>query len=206
MGKKRVAKAKKSPPAPTRPRRKGKRPAPPRPVGEAERIAERRLRSMQLRKAGLYYKAIAKQLTEDRAKAYATLHDVSIERARKKVLGVSARTAWDDVNAELAELRQETETERESMVALENARIDMVYQKALKEFVSNSNIEAGRLVAKMMERRAKLNGLDAPTKIAPTDPTGKYPARAGIVDVTLLSEDTLRRVLRDEKKRQDGDT
>ena len=204
MGKKRVVKAKKSPPAPTRPRRQGKRPAPPRPVGEAERIAERRLRSLQLRKAGLYYKAIAKQLTEDRAKAYATLHDVSIERARKKVLGVSVRTAWDDVNAELAELRQETETERASLVALENARIDMVYQKALKEFVSNSNIEAGRLVAKMMERRAKLNGLDAPTKIAPTDPSGEHPADTGVINVNTLSEDTLRRVLRDEKRDQDA--
>ena len=54
-----------------------------------------------------------------------------------------------------------------------------------------------------MVRRAKLNGLDAPTKIAPTDPTGEHPADTGAVDVTTLSEDTLRRVLRDEKRRQD---
>ena len=203
MARKRVAKAKTSPPAPTRPRRKGKHPLPPRPAGEAERIAERRLRSLQLRTAGLGYKAIAKQLKEDRAKAYAKLHEVSIERARKKVLNVSVRTAWDDVNAEVVELLKLTEHARANLVALENSRIDMVYQKALKEFVKNSNIEAGRLVVKMMERRAKLNGLDAPTKIAPTDPTGEHPADTGAINVNTLSEDTLRRVLRDEKRDQE---
>ena len=202
MARTRLSKAKKSPPPPTRPPRKGKRPTPPRPRGEAERIAARRLRSLQLRKAGLGYQAIAAQLKEDRAKEYAKLNDVSIERARKKVLSVSVRTAWDDVNAELTELRKNVEQERSSLVALENARIDMVYQKAMKEFLSNTNIEAGRLVVKMMERRAKLNGLDAPTKIAPTDPTGEHPADTGAIDVSTLSEDTQRRVLRDLKREQ----
>ena len=42
-----------------------------------------------------------------------------------------------------------------------------------------------------MGRRAKLNGLDAPTKIAPTDPTGEHPADTGAIDVNTLSEDTL---------------
>ena len=51
-----------------------------------------------------------------------------------------------------------------------------------------------------MGRRAKLNGLDAPTKIAPTDPTGEHSADTGAIDVSTLSEDTLRRVLRDEKE------
>ena len=51
-----------------------------------------------------------------------------------------------------------------------------------------------------MGRRAKLNGLDAPTKIAPTDPTGEHQADTGAIDVNTLSEDTLRRVLRDEKR------
>ena len=196
----RLTKAKPPPRAPTRPKRKSKRPVPPRPAGEAERIAARRLRSLQLRKAGLQYKDIAKQLKEDRAKEYAKLHEVSIERARKKVLNVSVRTAWDDVNAEVVELLKLTEHARANLVALENSRIDMVYQKALKEFVKNSNIEAGRLVVKMMERRAKLNGLDAPTKIAPTDPTGEHPADTGAINVNTLSEDTLRRVLLDEKR------
>ena len=54
-----------------------------------------------------------------------------------------------------------------------------------------------------MGRRAKLNGLDAPTKIAPTDPTGEHPGRhRGDSTSTRLSEDTLRRVLREIKSRE----
>ena len=56
---------------------------------------------------------------------------------------------------------------------------------------------AGRLALSIMGRRAKLNGLDAPTKIAPTDPTGEHQADTGAIDVSILSEDTLRRVLRE---------
>ena len=51
-----------------------------------------------------------------------------------------------------------------------------------------------------MARRAQLNGLDAPTKIAPTDPTGEHTADTAAINVNTLSEDTLRRVLRDEKR------
>ena len=46
-----------------------------------------------------------------------------------------------------------------------------------------------------MGRRAKLNGIDAPT-----DPTGEHPADTGAINVNTLSEDTLRRVLLDEKR------
>ena len=57
-----------------------------------------------------------------------------------------------------------------------------------------------------MVRRAKLNGLDAPTKIAPTDPSGERPADMGAIDVRKLSEDTLRRVYRELEREQDGDS
>ena len=63
---------------------------------------------------------------------------------------------------------------------------------------------AGRLAVTVMGRYAKLNGLDAPTKIAPTDPTGEHPADTGAIDVSTLSEETLRRVLLDEKRLQDA--
>ena len=63
---------------------------------------------------------------------------------------------------------------------------------------------AGRLAVLIMGRRAKLNGIDAPTKIAPTDPTGEHPADTAAINVNTLSEDTLRRVLRDEKREQDA--
>ena len=112
---------------------------------------------------------------------------------------VSTRTAWDDVLAEFEGLRRETEITRGDAMAMENTRLDQVFSKALSLF-SKGDVPAGRLAVAVMVRRAKLNGLDAPTKIAPTDPTGEHPADTGAIDVNTLSEDTLRRVLRDEKR------
>ena len=157
---------------------------------------------MKYRLAGASYRTIAEKLTEERAQAYANEHGVSVERAMRKITHVSVRTVWDDVTAEYEELRRETEVQRADAMALENARLDQLFSKALSLF-SKGDVSAGRLVVAVMVRRAKLNGLDAPTKIAPTDPTGEHPADSGAVDINLLSEDTLRRVLRDEKRRQE---
>ena len=129
---------------------------------------------------------------------------MSVERAMKKIPHVSKRTAWDDVTAEYEELRRETEVNRADSMALQNARLEQLYSKALSLF-SKGDVPAGRLAVTVMVRQAKLNGLDAPTKIAPTDPTGEHPADTGMRwTSTLLSEDTLRRVLRDEKREQDA--
>ena len=154
---------------------------------------------MRYRLAGATYSVIAQKLTEDRAREYADAHDISFERAMKKVKHVSTRTAWDDVLAEFEGLRLETELVRGDAMAMENARLDQLYAKALSLY-SKGSVPAGRLALSIMGRRAKLNGLDAPTKIAPPDPTGEHPADTGAIDVNTLSEDTLRRVLRDEKR------
>ena len=100
------------------------------------------------------------------------------------------------MTAEYEELRRETEVQRADSMALENARLDQLFSKALSLF-SKGDVPAGRLAVAVMGRRAKLNGLDAPTKIAPTDPTGEQQADTGAIDVSILSEDTLRRVLRE---------
>ena len=154
---------------------------------------------MKYRLAGASYRTIAEKLTEERAQAYADEHGVSVERAMKKITHVSVRTVWDDVTAEYEELRRETEVNRADSMALENARLDQLFSKALSLY-SKGSVPAGRLALSIMGRRAKLNGLDAPTKIAPTDPTGEHPADTGAIDVNTLSEDTLRRVLLDEKR------
>ena len=187
------------PRSPARKRKPGSKPVSPRPKGEAERLAVRRRDAMKYRLAGASYRAIAEKLTEDRAQAYADEHGVSFERAMKKIPHVSKRTAWDDVTAELEELRRETEVQRADLMALENARLDQVFSKALSLY-SKGDVPAGRLALAAMARRAQLNGLDAPTKIAPTDPTGEHTADTAAINVNTLSEDTLRRVLRDEKR------
>ena len=190
---------------PSRKRKPSVRPVPPRPKGELERLAVRRLAAMRYRLAGATYSVIAEKLTEDRAREYADAKGISIDRAMKKIKHVSTRTAWDDVTAEMEDLRRETEVQRADLMALENARLDQLFSKSLSLF-SKGSVPAGRLAVLIMGRRAKLNGLDAPTKIAPTDPTGEHPADTGAIDVSTLSEDTLRRVLRDEKRQQDADT
>ena len=61
---------------------------------------------MKYRLAGASYRTIAEKLTEERAQAYADERGVSFERAMRKITHVSKRTAWDDVTAELEELRR----------------------------------------------------------------------------------------------------
>ena len=79
---------------------------------------------MRYRLAGATYSAIAEKLTEDRAREYADAKGISIDRAMKKIKHVSTRTAWDDVTAEMEDLRRETEVQRSDLMALENARLD----------------------------------------------------------------------------------
>ena len=81
---------------------------------------------MRYRLAGATYSVIAEKLTEDRALEYADAHDISVERAMKKIKHVSTRTAWDDVLAEFKGLRRETEITRGDAMAMENTRIDQL--------------------------------------------------------------------------------
>ena len=97
---------------PTRKRKPSVRPLTPRPKGELERLAVRRLAALRYRLAGATYSVIAEKLTEDRAREYADANGISVERAMKQLPHVSKRTAWDDVTAELEELRRETEMQR----------------------------------------------------------------------------------------------
>ena len=79
---------------------------------------------MQYRLAGASYRAIAEKLTDERASEYADANGISFERAMKKIPHVSKRTVWDDVTAEMEDLRRETEVQRSDLMALENARLD----------------------------------------------------------------------------------
>ena len=157
-----------------RKRKPGPKPAASRPKGETERIAVRRLAAMKYRLAGASYRSIAEKLTEEQANAYADEHGVSVERAMKKITHVSVRTVWDDVTAEMEELRRETEMQRADLMALENARLDQVFSKALSLF-SKGDVPAGRLAVTVMvrqceverSRRADEDRVDRPDRRAP---------------------------------------
>ena len=84
----------KVPRPPTRKRKPSGRPLPPRPKGEEERTAVRRLAAMKYRLAGATCRVIAEKLTEERAQAYADEKGISFDRAMKRIKHVSTKAAW----------------------------------------------------------------------------------------------------------------
>ena len=78
---------------------------------------------MQERRAGASDRAIAETLTDERASAYADANGMSVERAMTQIVRVSTRTVWDDVTAEMEDLRRETAVQRSDLRALAHARL-----------------------------------------------------------------------------------
>ena len=102
---------------------------------------ERSLKALELRKTGMRYEAIAKQL------------------------GYTSRgTAHKAVMKELELLAQECQEEAAKVRDLELARLDELYLKAW-EAVEDGNIAAIDRCLRVQERRAKLLGLDAAEKV-----------------------------------------
>lgn len=119
-----------------------------RPPGEREKAQERRLKAFELRKAGASYRVIA------------------------KALGCGERTAWRDVMARLQELAKLEDGEREAVRRLELERCDALLLGHFSR-ATQGDAAAAKIVLQVLERRAKLLGIDAPTKIAPTDTEGR---------------------------------
>lgn len=111
------------------------------------RAEAQRLSAVQCRLAGATYTQIGQQL------------------------GVSRSYAFYLVATALARTKARTEETAEEMRALDLGRMDAlllgIWQQA-----ATGNLLAIDRVLKILERRAKLCGLDAPTKFAPTTPDG----------------------------------
>lgn len=140
-------------------------------AGDLERLAERRLKVFELRKRGYSYRKIA------------------------ETLGVDVSTAYRDVQAELTELREQTAEEVEQVKQIELERLDHLLTQAFSLYKAG-DVKAGFLILKALERRSKYLGLDAPTKVAPTDPTGAQTWQPGI-DPSKLSTQTIEQILRE---------
>lgn len=122
--------------------------------GNTEQIAERRVKAFELRKKGNNYREIARELK------------------------VSPATIVLDVKAVMKELVKEQQKEAEGYRVLELDRLETLQVK-MWEQVEKGDQGAVDRVLRIMERRARLLGLDAPAKIAPTTPDGKEPYDAG---------------------------
>lgn len=126
-----------TPPPPSRrrrPPRTGKA-RPPHP-GEVEQIAARRAKALELRKAGGSYRAIA------------------------AACGVDVATAWNDVHAELAELRTRTVLTAEELRELELARLDRYLAKLEAKGIAQGDPRAINTAVGISKQRARLLGLE----------------------------------------------
>jgi len=109
------------------------------PTGTRERNASRRIQVLELRKAGASMRQIAK-----------TLH-------------VAVSTAHRDLWQALDELAKEQRDKAEPLRQLELERLDR-YVLALDGAISQGDPRAIAAAVRIMERRARLFGLDAVTK------------------------------------------
>jgi hypothetical protein len=126
------------PPPPRTPRKKRRRS--PRPPGEDAKKRARANQALELRIAGATYRQIAASL------------------------GVSEKAAYYDVQDELGRLYPIIHGQAERLRELEAARLDRLHV-ALAAGIKAGRESAIVATVRVMERRAKLCGLDAPTKL-----------------------------------------
>jgi len=109
---------------------------------------DRQLKAVELRRKGKSYRTIADEL------------------------GVSVRTAFDDVWKHFSELDKLATEKLEQVRQLELARLDK-YLEALEPKCAEGDEKAIAVAIKVGERRSKLLGADAPTKVERTDVPAK---------------------------------
>lgn len=122
--------------------------------GRRAKAAERRREAFRLRKEGATFREIG------------------------EALGVSGTAARKAILAELETINADTREIAGELIALEAARLDEAH-KAIWPKVEVGDLRAIDRMLKIMERRARLFGLDAPSKIAPTTPDGNEPYQGG---------------------------
>jgi hypothetical protein len=113
-----------------------------------------------------------------------------------KALGLSKTRAYQLVTEGLEEINQTVRDEAQAVKRLELERCD---ELLLALWPQRKNPRAADSILRIMERRARLEGLDAPQKIAPTTPGGDALPQA--VPMEGLPTELLRQI-RDHMKGQ----
>jgi len=112
--------------------------------------AERRIDVLNARKTGATYNEIATQFE------------------------ISPTRAYQMVREELEKLTAERTELREEVMQIEMERLDGLFSKAWEKAMAG-DLRAIDACLKVMDRRAKMLGIDAPIKVAPTDVSGENP-------------------------------
>lgn len=118
--------------------------------GRAATTAERRERAFELRKAGATFKTIGEQL------------------------GISEQAASRHISRVLRQLAEKLQEDAILVRQMEAERLDRFFLALWTRAVAGDVVSIDRAL-RIMERRAKLLGLDMPLKVAPTDPSGDVP-------------------------------
>lgn len=117
-------------------------------------------------------------------------------------LGISRQGARKTVEAAMDVLNKEVSDSALHYRTLQLERLEVMHSGLWEKAVEGREFAVDRIV-KIMDRQAKLLGLDSPVKFAPTDPTGKAsydpitdPERAAQLEAILQSA-------RDRRDRED---
>ena len=107
--------------------------------GDKEKATERRLKALELRKAGMTYRQIGREL------------------------GVSHQQAWKDVNRSIKEIQTETNEKAKQLKTIELERLNSMLIAIWQSVMSGDN-QSIATALKIMERRSRYLGLDEPIK------------------------------------------
>lgn len=127
--------------------------------GKREAQVERRVQAYELRKQGFTYADIG------------------------AALGMSVKTAWQDINSVYVDFHEQLQTSAEELRALESARLDLA-QIALYPKLKTGDAATINAWVRISESRRKLFGLDAAPK-APLNPDGTPAAYAELRAIVL---------------------
>ena len=125
----------------------------PDPIAPPTDVEERKAIAVNMRKEGHGYREIGERL------------------------GVNVKTAYGYVQSALMELKEQTEMDVETIRDLELERLDALLNKAWGG-VKTGDVSSIMTALKILERRAKMLGLDAPDKQELTSFTAITPAEA----------------------------
>jgi hypothetical protein len=162
------------------------------------RSATRRARAIELRKKGLTYRQIAEVMRRPGPNG----------EPPEAPRGYGEANAYRDIQAELAHLAQERRDDAEAVRALELARLDRLLL-ALEKGIASGDVQSINAAIRLSESRRKLEGVDAPTKIAPTTPDGQKTAGGVLMVPNPLTPEQWEECVAQEQaallRRQGGD-
>lgn len=118
-------------------------------AADRTRVATRRQRALRLRQMGLTYDEIVRSLRDD--------PDTITPKA------YSRPDAWHDVNNEMVKVRDQTSETARDVLDLELSRLDGITRGSYQAAVQGDTA-AALTVLRAMDRRAKLLGLDQPSR------------------------------------------